>query len=1184
MFCPAGHTIDALGKKLRLWSHHYVCTRCGGKVSERGGLYHKCSNRCDFRLCQRCYDHSLSRHYVLDPCNDVFPDGLGPFSLHRSSLLGGELRPFDVARGSAVSHVEGGAWALGGAFFERSTSGLASLWQGLVSNGLTMASPPGLFPPAMRHDRCLSVLVSPSAPVNLPEHARRGMNIPEGSGLLVAWMYPARLEWQLLADDIAESALGGADWSLLTVGGFVFMRQLRPGGALEVLCANAIAYSPRGVLNFSAPQPWQPRWTEELIRAGRFQKVTAQKWAAAGAQYICWVAPDEPLVAPRGLHGGFAFLFRGLEEPDTATAVRFFELVTALGPTDSLSASVSAAGGVPPMLQRSAFAFSLAGDPALASPVRKERTKSRFLRAANDGRWALVGHMLGEWPHLASEADLQGQTVLHKCAALKIPGGRKTCQLLTLLHQAGASIEAQDMGGQTPYDLGDKTFKALVCQIWGLIPDLFADPELWFDYWDKNRDGILSPEELIPALAAAYQAGDLGRQWIETYVRTHYRELAPGAQLTREAMLGDKGMLHMLQSSEEFISLRAKEEAGLAKMPAIFRTEGRLRPTTFDRQVLTEFAARLEATKAHNGWMPGRPPPPSAKPLEVRAPFAGGDSDPHARLAAAREMLAWSFTKTTALPGSAWLDGFKISFRGGGDAGIDEGGLTKAWCQEIAHALWADDSFFDTKSTGSFFKPDSETDVVLHCFHVKSESLYRWMGRFLAYAVYQNCVVDCRLCPWALRWLVRVAEARAQTPAALVGLAGDWRMADGEGVATIAGAVLFFDETPLGWPCQEMALSMRGGRVIAEGAGVVMTADAGDGKLAWSTGETWERCGESSCAMPSWPETPQGNAQLLEDLATMDAAFANSLWRVHYEMPVEDLQWLNFSYAGVELEPGGEDREVDETNKSRYVRLCCKAVLLQQARRHLKAFAEGFYDVLPEEFAHGMPADCFFWLLCGDDEISTEQLDELERLVLSDGLVPQHLCDNPAVQESARWVFRTARASDGKFRSRLLEFWTGTPRLPQGGAHAIAPRPRLQVMVQAARAPGPPTWEICLGDGWYSYDADTSAALTRAQDQGQRQVHFQVRDNKYTVDVVGMVQVNQRTGARRSVRRRDRLPEDSTGVVHGVRRIETWPATRLPEGHTCGNELWVPLCESEAELARSLHTAVMNFEAGFALA
>mmetsp|Transcript_30698 Transcript_30698/g.85634 ORF Transcript_30698/g.85634 Transcript_30698/m.85634 type:complete len:140 (+) Transcript_30698:3-422(+) len=139
-------------------------------------------------------------------------------------------------------------------------------------------------------------------------------------------------------------------------------------------------------------------------------------------------------------------------------------------------------------------------------------------------------------------------------------------------------------------------------------------------------------------------------------------------------------------------------------------------------------------------------------------------------------------------------------------------------------------------------------------------------------------------------------------------------------------------------------------------------------------------------------------------------------------------------------------------------------------------------------------------------------------------------------------------------------------------------------MVQAARAPGPPTWEICLGDGWYSYDADTSAALTRAQDQGQRQVHFQVRDNKYTVDVVGMVQVNQRTGARRSVRRRDRLPEDSTGVVHGVRRIETWPATRLPEGHTCGNELWVPLCESEAELARSLHTAVMNFEAGFALA
>ena len=46
--------------------------------------------------------------------------------------------------------------------------------------------------------------------------------------------------------------------------------------------------------------------------------------------------------------------------------------------------------------------------------------------------------------------------------------------------------------------------------------------QVWFDYWDVNKDGHLSPEELIPALTAAYEVGDLGRQWIESYVNTHY--------------------------------------------------------------------------------------------------------------------------------------------------------------------------------------------------------------------------------------------------------------------------------------------------------------------------------------------------------------------------------------------------------------------------------------------------------------------------------------------------------------------------------------------------------------------------------------------------------------------------------------------------------------------------------------
>jgi len=51
----------------------------------------------------------------------------------------------------------------------------------------------------------------------------------------------------------------------------------------------------------------------------------------------------------------------------------------------------------------------------------------------------------------------------------------------------------------------------------------------------------------------------------------------------------------------------------------------------------------------------------------------------------------------------------------------------------------------------------------------------------------------------------------------------------------------------------------------------------------------------------------------------------------------------------------------------------------------------------------------------------------------------------------------------------------------------------------------------------------------------------------------------------------------------GVKRISSWPRQRLPEGHTCGNELWLPLQDSYEQTVDRLRLAVENFEAGFAL-
>lgn len=375
----------------------------------------------------------------------------------------------------------------------------------------------------------------------------------------------------------------------------------------------------------------------------------------------------------------------------------------------------------------------------------------------------------------------------------------------------------------------------------------------------------------------------------------------------------------------------------------------------------------------------------------------------------ARAILAFSFEQTRNLSGECWQTGFRINFAG--QQGLDDGGLTKAWVGEISFALWGDELFFDEWQGGSFFKPDDAAHVVLDGVPVSSVELYRWTGRFVAYTLYQLCVMDCRLVSWVFRSLQRLADEDTEQ---------------------------------------------------------------------------------------------QDDAALLADLASLDHVLASNLWRVRHELNEAELRWLDFTLpTGEELLPGGAAVEVSSGNVAEYLQLSCRAQL-RRSQRGLAAFAEGFLEVVPGEALRGLPTEGVLRLLLGSAEIGDAELDELERLVVPDGLVPLRLADHHRVRDTARWLFRAARAGDGCFRARLLEFWMGTRRVPLAGLQAVHPRPKLQVMVQP----------------------------------------------------------------------------DAAG---GVKRIAAWPRERLPEGHTCGNELWMALPDSYEEAAAKLRLAVENFESGFAL-
>lgn len=405
------------------------------------------------------------------------------------------------------------------------------------------------------------------------------------------------------------------------------------------------------------------------------------------------------------------------------------------------------------------------------------------------------------------------------------------------------------------------------------------------------------------------------------------------------------------------------------------------------------------------------------------SPFAGASLDAKARMTNARQMLSFSLAQTASFPAKLWQRGFRVNFAG--QEGLDDGGLTKAWGQELAFALFGNDDYFESRGNGwCFFKPDAVETVELDGQKMSTLELYRWTGRFVAYLLYQHCLVDCCLCPWAFR----VVHRTAQSPS---------------------------------------YLSPRNG------------------------------------LYQDWPETPEGEDHMLEDLASLDPSLASGLWRVRHEMTDDELRWLDFTCCGTDLVPGGSELQVVTSNKARYVRLTCEAQLAKRARSGLESFAEGFLEVVPAEKFVDLMEGGVQRLLLGAASLTDNELAELERLVVPGGLVPVKLRDHPRVREAARWFFQAARAGNPTFRSRLLEFWVGTSRVPLTGVQAIQPRPKLQVMVQP--------------DG------------------------------------------------------------------RGVKRISSWPRERLPEGHTCGNELWLPLQDSYEQTVDRLRLAVENFEAGFAL-
>ncbi|KAJ3602673.1 hypothetical protein NHX12_030422 [Muraenolepis orangiensis] len=153
----------------------------------------------------------------------------------------------------------------------------------------------------------------------------------------------------------------------------------------------------------------------------------------------------------------------------------------------------------------------------------------------------------------------------------------------------------------------------------------------------------------------------------------------------------------------------------------------------------------------------------------------------------------------------------------------------------------------------------------------------------------------------------------------------------------------------------------------------------------------------------------------LKDLESIDPEFYNSLiWIKSAEILGE--------VTTHELKPDGGNVQVTEENKEEYIRLVAEWRLSRGVEEQSQAFFEGFNEVLPQQYLQYFDAKELEVMLCGMQEID---LSDWQR-----NTIYRHYA---RTSKQIIWFWQFVKEMDNEKRMRLLQFVTGTCRLPVGG-------------------------------------------------------------------------------------------------------------------------------------------------------
>ncbi|XP_017781172.1 PREDICTED: E3 ubiquitin-protein ligase Nedd-4 isoform X3 [Nicrophorus vespilloides] len=172
-----------------------------------------------------------------------------------------------------------------------------------------------------------------------------------------------------------------------------------------------------------------------------------------------------------------------------------------------------------------------------------------------------------------------------------------------------------------------------------------------------------------------------------------------------------------------------------------------------------------------------------------------------------------------------------------------------------------------------------------------------------------------------------------------------------------------------------------------------------------------------------------GKAIDLKDMESVDSEYYKSLlWIKENDPSGLDLTFSidedSFGHTTLhELKPGGADIPLDNSNKDEYISCVIKWRFVSRVQDQMNAFLEGFSELVPLAIVKIFDENELELLMCGIQNIDVKDW-KVNTLYKGD-----YHSNHIVVQ----WFWRVVLSFSNEMRARLLQFVTGTSRVPMNG-------------------------------------------------------------------------------------------------------------------------------------------------------